>query len=227
MDNVTINSDIISSLSVNRDITNSQVTVSRSIGNLLVGGDVTNSNISAGESQSLFTFANVPPSITAAQILSGAPTNGSGVFWGGLPPTVANPQKNVLTVQMEPFAQNGGTIRARIAGSVNGSVISASQDPNPSDLLTPVFGPGQGDLQLPRGVINAKVEGTINNSNNPIVSDAGKAFFARTVHLTHGPIIPPRVPYAPFPSPTPYTNGQNSLRGLFKIDHHPKIVKSK
>ncbi len=227
MDNVTINSDIISSLSVNRDITNSQVTVSRSIGNLLVGGDVTNSNISAGESQSLFTFANVPPSITAAQILSGAPTNGSGVFWGGLPPTVANPQKNVLTLQMEPFAQNGGTIKARIAGSVNGSVISASQDPNPSDLLTPVFGPGQGDLQLPRGVINAKVEGTINNSNNPIVSDAGKAFFARTVHLTHGPVIPPRVPYAPYPAPTVYTKGQDSLRGLFKIDHHPKIVKSK
>ena len=227
MDNVTINSDTIQSLSANRDATNSQVTVSRSIGNLLIGGDVTNTNINVGESQSLFTFANVPPSISAAQILSGAPTSGSGVFWGGLPPTVANPQTNVLTQQMEPFAQNGGTINARIAGSVNGSVISASVDPNPSGLLTPLFGAGQGDLQLPRGVINAKVEGTISNSNNPLVSDAGKAFFARTVHLTRGPVIPPRVPYAPYPAPTVYHKGQDALKGLFRIDHHPRIITTK
>ena len=149
------------------------------------------------------------------------------MFWGDLPPTVANPQKNVLTQQMEPFAQNGGTINGRIAGSVNGSVISASVDPNPSGLLTPVFGAGQGDLQLPRGVINAKVEGSINNSSNPLVSDAGKAFFARTVHLTRGPVIPPRVPYAPYPAPTVYHKGQDALKGLFKIDHHPRIITTK
>ena len=40
MDNVTINSLIISSLRANRDATNSNVTVSRSIGNMLIGGDV-------------------------------------------------------------------------------------------------------------------------------------------------------------------------------------------
>jgi hypothetical protein len=227
MDNVTINSVAISSLRANRDASNSQVTVSRSIGNLLVGGDVTNTNINVGESQSLFTFANIPPGISAAQILTGAPANGSGVFWGDLPPTVANPQINLITQQTEPFAQNGGTIAARIAGSVNGSVISASDDPNPSDLLTPVFGAGQGDLQLPRGVINAKVEGTISNANNPLVSDAGKAFFARTVHLTRGAVIPPRVPYAPYPAPTVYHKGQNALRGLFKIDHNPRIIRTK
>jgi hypothetical protein len=213
MDNVTINSDAISSLTANRDVSNSQVTVSRSIGNLLVGGDVTNTNINVGESQSLFTFANDPPN--------------NGVFFGGLPPTVAKPQTNPLTGQMEPFAQNGGTIDARIAGSVNGSVISASVDPNPSTLLTPVFGPGQGDLQLPRGVINAKVEGTISNANNPLVSDAGKAFFARVVHLTKGPVIPPSVPYAPYPAPTVYHTGQDALKGLFRIDHHPRIIRTK
>jgi hypothetical protein len=217
MDNVTINSDAISSLTANRDVSNSQVTVSRSIGNLLVGGDVTNTNINVGESQSLFTFANDPTSLVG----------GNGVFFGGLPPTVAKPQTNPLTGQMEPFAQNGGTITARIAGSVNGSVISASVDPNPSTLLTPVFGPGQGDLQLPRGVINAKVEGTINNANNPLVSDAGKAFFARTVHLTKGPVIPPSVPYAPYPAPTVYHKGQDALKGLFRIDHHPRIIRTK
>jgi hypothetical protein len=106
-------------------------------------------------------------------------------------------------------------------------VISASVDPNPSTLLTPVFGPGQGDLQLPRGVINAKVEGTINNANNPLVSDAGKAFFARTVHLTKGPVIPPNVPYAPYPAPTVYHKGQDALKGLFRIDHHPRIIRTK
>jgi hypothetical protein len=227
MDNVTINSDAISSLRANRDASNSTVTVSRSIGNLLVGGDVTATNVNVGESQSLFTFASIPPSISAGEILSGAPTNGSGVFWGGLPPTVANPQTNIITEQTEPFAQNGGTIRARIAGNVNGSVFSASQDPNPSNLLTPVFGPGQGDLQLPRGVINAKVEGTINNTNNPLVSVSNKAFFARTVHLTRGPVIPPVVPYAPFPAPTVYHKGQDSLKGLFKIDHNPVIIRTK
>jgi hypothetical protein len=219
MDNVTINSDTISSLSANRDASNSQVTVSRSIGNLLVGGDVTNTNINVGESQSLFTFANDPPSLLGAV--------GNGVFFGGLPPTVAKPQTNPLTGQLEPFAQNGGTIDARIAGSVNGSVISASVDPNPSTLLTPVFGPGQGDLQLPRGVINAKVEGTISNANNPLVSDAGKAFFARVVHLTKGPVIPPSVPYAPYPAPTVYHKGQDALKGLFRIDHQPRIIRTK
>ena len=54
-----------------------------------------------------------------------------------------------------------------------------------------LFGPGPGDLVLPRGVINAKVEGTINNSSNTLVTDPTKAFFAQTVHLSHGPVIPP------------------------------------
>jgi hypothetical protein len=67
-------------------------------------------------------------------------------------------------------------------------------------------------------VINAKVEGTINNSSNTLVTDPNKAFFARTVHRSHGPIIPPKLTYAPFKSPTVYHNGQNSLKGLFKVD---------
>ena len=58
MDNVTINSNLIQSLTVNRDATDSNVTVSRSIGNLVIGGDVQNTNINVGEAQSLFTFAN-------------------------------------------------------------------------------------------------------------------------------------------------------------------------
>jgi hypothetical protein len=51
-----------------------------------------------------------------------------------------------------------------------------------------------------------------------------QAFFASVVHVKHGPIIPPLVPYQPTVSPTVYHKGQNSLKGLFKIDHYPKII---
>ena len=165
--------------------------------------------------QSLFTFANSPPTTLFA--------SGNGVFFGDPPPTVANPQTNPLTGLSEPVAQNGGSLQVRIAGSVTNSVFSASVDPNPSQLFTPLFGAGSGDLVLPRGVINAKVEGTINNSSNSLVTDGSKAFFARVVHRSHGPVIPPTVPYQPFPQPTVYHAGQSALKGLFKKDHAPLI----
>jgi hypothetical protein len=214
MDNVTINTLAISSLTANRDAIDSTVTVSRSIGNLLIGGDVQNTNINVGELQSLFTFANFP--------LSSALASGTGVFFGELPPTVANPQLNPVTDNLEPIAQNGGTLNARIAGNITNSLFTASVDGDPSQAFAPLFGSASGSLVLPRGVINAKVEGTINNTSNTLTTDPNKAFFARTVHKSHGPIIPPKVPYAPTKSPTVYHNGQNSLKGLFKVDL-PKV----
>ena len=210
MDNVTINTLAISSLTANRDAIDSTVTVSRSIGNLLIGGDVQNTNINVGELQSLFTFANFPP--------SSALVSGTGVFFGDLPPTVANPQLNPLTDNLEPIAQNGGTLNARIAGNITNSLFTASVDGDPSQAFAPSFGSASGSLVLPRGVINAKVEGTINNTSNTLTTDPNKAFFARTIHRSHGPIIPPQVPYAPTKSPTVYHDGQNSLKGLFKVD---------
>jgi hypothetical protein len=220
MDNVTINSLAISSLRANRDALDSNVTVSRTIGNLLIGGDVENTNVNVGESQSLFTFANLP----ATSIF----TSGSGAFFGDPPPTVINPQTNPLTQQTEPFAQNGGTMQVRIAGSVINSVFSASVDPDPTLTTGNGFGTPL-DLILPRGVINAKVEGNIDNSSNIQVDpgSSGRAFFAKSVHLAHGPVIPPTVPYQPTASPTVYHSGQNGLRGLFRIDHQitPKTVK--
>ncbi len=210
MDNVTINSLAISSLTANRDAIGSTVTVSRSIGNLVIGGVVQNTNINVGELQSLFTFANTP----ATSVFS----SGQGVFFGALPPTVANPQTNPLTDNLEPIAQNGGTLNARIAGNVTNSLITASVDGDPSMAFAPLFGSSSGSLVLPRGVINAKVEGTINNTNNTLVTDPNKAFFAKTIHRSHGPVIPSNVPYAPYKSPTVYHAGQNSLKGLFKVD---------
>ena len=214
MDNVTINSNSISSLTANRDAIDSNVTVSRSIGNLQIGGNVQNTNINVGELQSLFTWANFPPS----NVVLG----GNGVFFGDLPPTVANPQTNPATDGVEPVAQNGGTLSGRIAGNITNSLFTASVDGNPSQAFTPLFGSASGDLVLPRGVINVKVEGTINNTGNPLVTDPNKAFFAKTIHRSHGPIIPAKLPYAPFKSPTVYHAGQNSLKGLFKVDL-PKV----
>jgi hypothetical protein len=235
MDNVTISSLAISSLRANRDATGSNVEVSRSIGNLLIGGDVTNTNVQVGQFQSLFIWANLPPTSPFA--------SGTGVFFGDAPPTIANRKVNPLTNLLEPFAQNGGTMNVRIAGSVTNSIFSASVDSNPSGLVASAvdqsgifekpmgssFPYGAADnLVLPRGIINAKVEGPIDNTANQLVTPeaSGSAFFARTVHLNKGPIIPPVVPYAPFGAPTVYHRGQNSLKGAFKIDHVPAIILS-
>ncbi len=210
MDNVTINSLAISSLRANRDAINSTVTVERSIGNLLIGGDVTGTNVNVGMMQSLFTFANSPPTTLFA--------SGTGVFFGDPPPTALSPETNPLTGHTEPVAQNGGSIRGRIAGNVTSSIFSASVDPDPTASFVPLFGPESGNLVLQRGVINAKVEGSINNVGNTSTTDPAKAFYARVVHLGHGPIIPPTVPYQPFPQPTIYHKGQNALKGVFKVD---------
>jgi hypothetical protein len=216
MDNVTISSLSIASLRANRDALNSTVTVSRSIQNLLIGGDVQNTTVNVGEQQSLFTFVNLPPTSLFA--------SGSGAFFGEPPPTVGNPQLNTLSGQLEPIAQNGGTMQVRIAGSVIDSIFSASVQPDPTGLTGNGFGTPQ-DLILPRGVINAKVEGNISNANNSAVEpqSSGRAFFAKSVKLIHGPIIPPTVPYQPYKTPTTYTVGQDGLKGLFKIDHVPAI----
>jgi hypothetical protein len=113
----------------------------------------------------------------------------------------------------------------RIAGGVTNSLFTASVDGNPSQstTLAPLVGTGSGNLVLPRGVINAKVEGKIDNTNNSLVTNPNQAFYAQVVHVSHGAIIPPVVPYAPFKSPTVYHKGQNALRGLFKIDHRPRV----
>jgi hypothetical protein len=235
MDNVTINSLIIASLRANRDATNSTVTVSRSVQNLFIGGPVENTNIQAGYAQSLFYDTNFPPTSLLAA--------GSGVFFGTPPPTITNHQVNTVTNFLEPYAQNGGSIHGRIAGNITNSVISASVDPNPSGLSPSVvddsgqFEQSKGEtypfgapnnLVLPRGVINVKFEGVIDNSTNPLVSTsapANAAFFARVVHIKKGPIIPPSVPYAPYVAPTVYHTGQKSLKGLFKLDHIPSDLR--
>jgi hypothetical protein len=229
MDKTTINSLTIQSLRVNRDATNSSVTVSRSIQTLNIGGNVENTNIQAGYQQSLFA-ATVFPS-------SSPFTSGGGVFFGDAPPSITNPVVSPDTSLVEPLAQNGGTITGRIAGNIVNSVLSASVDPNPSGIGATEFSPKRAaifpfgaaqNLYLPRGAINLKFEGTVDNSTNPLLANGAPvnaAFFANSVHIKKGPVIPPNVPYQPFVAPTVYHVGQSTLKGTFKVDHIPSDLR--
>jgi hypothetical protein len=240
MDNTFINTAIIQNLKANRGAIGSAVTVKRTIGNLSIGGDVVNSFLQSGYDQELSAVANSP--LTSLQ---GQTVPAGGVFNGQAPPTIFNRISNSFLNQptFSPLAHGGGGIHGRIAGNVTNSVVSVSVDPNPSGINNPgqyqlvtsttfPFG-APSNIVLPRGVINVKVEGTINNSGlqsgtSPLVSPdiaSNIAFFAKDVNLHQGPVVPPNVNSAPYAAPVPYHKGQASLRGLFKIDnsvHHPK-----
>ena len=225
MDNTRINSLTIQSLRVNRDATNSEVTVSRSIQSLNIGGNVENTNIQVGYGQGLFEDAASP----ATSVFG----SGNGAFFGQPPPTISNPRVGAQSALLEPYAQNGGSIKGRIAGNIVNSVISASVDPNPSGVAATafenrsqvIFPFGAPDnLYLPRGLINLKFEGTADNSTNPLVASTAPvnaAFFAKSVHIHKGPVVPPSVPYQPYVAPTVYHTGQRALNGVFKVDHIP------
>lgn len=106
-----------------------------------------------------------------------------------------------------------GAIEISVAGDVVDSVIAASVQP-----LNEVFGT-PGDLFLPHGSINAKVEGTIDNQvatpDSPLT-----AFYANDVVLNTGPVTPPDVPEAPYPKPTQPTN-LPGIRG--SLDRRPVV----
>jgi hypothetical protein len=64
-------------------------------------------------------------------------------------------------------------------------------------------------------MITAKFTGTIDNSTATPDSPM-KAFYAQSVNVQHGPVVPPHVPEPPFPAaPLPYTapglTGNNAL----------------
>lgn len=92
-------------------------------------------------------------------------------------------------------AQELGRMTVLIAGDVTDSLFAASVNPNEDQ----VFGSAD-DLMGILGRIDAKVEGTIDNSLNPDVdfNSADQAFFARRVELAKGPITPPAAPQGPY-----------------------------
>jgi hypothetical protein len=201
---------------------------------MVIGGDLINSSIQSGYVQALASAVAALPTSTLAP-----PT---GVFYGSQLPTIINRVKFSQATN-EPLAHGGGDIHARIAGNVTNSIISASVDPDPSGINNPgqfqnatsrrfPFG-APDNIVLAHGSINVKVEGTVNNSGiqsgtNQLISPdipATSAFFAKNVTLEHGPVIPPSVPTAPYPSPVPYHRGQRTLKGVFKRDKsvkHPR-----
>ncbi|MBV8310693.1 MAG: hypothetical protein JO344_09935, partial [Planctomycetaceae bacterium] len=229
----------------------SAVTVKRNIGNMVMGGDVINTVIQSWYDQDLSAVASSPV-ITSSQGVT--ISSAGGVFNGEAPPTIINRISNSVFNQanFSPLAHGGGAIHGRIAGNVTNSIISVSVDPNPflpnpSETSTPgqfqnvtsktfPFG-APNNIVLPRGVLNVKVEGAVNNSAiqqgstttpNPLGLTAPavdpnipstSAFFAKTVRVEHLPVIPPNVPEAPYPSPTRYHIGQRFLKGLFKKDN--------
>jgi hypothetical protein len=233
MDNVYINTEFIQNLQANRGAVGSAVTVKRNIGNMVMGGDVINSFIQSGYDQELSAVANSP--VTSIQ---GATVPAAGVFNGEAPPTIVNRISNAELNQatFSPLAHGGGAIHGRIAGNVTNSIISVSVDPNPSGINNPgtlqnvtsttfPFG-APNNIVLPRGVLSLKVEGAVNNSglqqgNSPLVDPnipTDSAFFARSVHVSKLPVIPPNVPEAPYRTTSGHA-GQRFLKGLFRIDH--------
>ncbi len=94
-----------------------------------------------------------------------------------------------------PTPQSGGLIRINIAGNIKNSIIAASTVPGSDGN----FGAAD-QLLLPRGSIDARLEGTIDNST--VAPDSPKtAFFAKRVILRRGPVVPPNVLEAPYSGP--------------------------
>ncbi|WP_165071795.1 hypothetical protein [Paludisphaera rhizosphaerae] len=219
MDNVVINSAWISHLHANRGAVNSKVTVSRTIDNMKLGSDLVNSFIQSGYSQGITADANTFSSLSG----------GGGAFNGQAPANIDNRTFNDFVGQSIPSAHGGGGINAQIAGSVVNSVVSVSVDPDPSGINDPgsfqdvtskrfPFGAPQ-NIVLPRGYINAKIEGEVDNSAiaGSIVTTSDQAFYAKHVKIVKGAVLPPKVDTAPFNRKLQYGKAQNALQGLYHV----------
>ena len=107
-----------------------------------------------------------------------------------LPTVIQNPSSPPT-----PTAQPGGQMRVTVAGDITNSVFASSVVQGTGGT----FGEAD-DLRLPYGTIKARVEGSIDNSTATPNSPAA-AFYAQRVDLTHGPVVPPAVPEAPYTGP--------------------------
>lgn len=93
----------------------------------------------------------------------------------------------------DPNARPGGRLaQVLIAGNITNSIFAASVQTADGEFAVP------DQLELPLGRIDAKVEGTIDNSElTP--DEPFMAFYAKNLHLARGPVIPPNVPEPPYP----------------------------
>ena len=117
----------------------------------------------------------------------------NSTFLSGYPQNLASALSS-QSVTPNPSAQSGGYMNVLVAGDVIDSIFAASVEPFQGEFGTP------DDLVLPQGQITAKVEGIIDNTDATPQSP-GSAFFAQSVELETGPVIPPDVPELPFAGP--------------------------
>jgi len=227
----------------------SAVTVKRNIGNLVMGGDVINTVIQSGYDQNLSAVANLPASSvpvvpspagvfngeappTIINRISNAAFNqtnfsplahGGGEIHGRIAGNVTN---SIISVSVDPnpFLPNP----SEPPGS-----STPGQFQNVTSKTFPFGAPN--NIVLPRGVLSLKFHGTVDNReiqvpvpsgttnplglSGPAVAQTNSAFFAKYVRVEPGRVVPPHVPVAPYPSPTPYHIGQRFLKGLFKRDN--------
>ncbi|MHC5544323.1 hypothetical protein ACYOEI_39345, partial [Singulisphaera rosea] len=179
MDQVQIYSHIINNIQANRGAIDSTVVSDSTISRLQLGGDVQGSTFLTGYAQSYST------------IFSDVTGQASINTFSTTPQPVAEP--------LPTGAQAGGGMTVLVAGDVTNSVFAASVQPVGQDSNNNLIF-GDGDLTLPLGRINAKIEGTVNNSaivNGP----STQAVFAKEVKSAKGPVTPPNVPQEPYVGP--------------------------
>ncbi len=180
MDDVDVLTNSIQKLFANRGAVNSSVSSARQIGNIQFGGDVVGTNIGSG-----YTISSIAPEQTYNPPPAPEPGLGAlfNVLSGGLTPTI-----------LGTHAQAGGQMRVNIAGNVTNSTFTSSVSPG-------TYGLGSADdLRLQPGTINARIQGTIDNSTATPESP-NSAFYAAAVKLAKGPVVPPTIPEAPYAGP--------------------------
>ncbi len=154
--------------------------------------------------------SNVDIERTIGNAVFGGPVVGTAILTGVNDDLAST--SGIFATQTAPttiVAQDGGAIHnILIAGDVDNSVFTASAEVGSDGT----FGAADG-LFLPHGVINAKVQGTVDNST--ITPDQPtQAFYAENVKVAHGPVIPPHVPEAPFPGFGAPPSGSRVVSGL-------------
>ncbi|WP_435010511.1 hypothetical protein P12x_001781 [Tundrisphaera lichenicola] len=177
LDTTTILTHTIQNLFANRGAVNSRVVTDRQIGDIMLGGDATNSTFLSGYVQGLASVA------------------------GNVQQNINNLQLSQAATIPTPTAQANGNITAFVSGNVTNSVFAASDQPI-SQLINSndqTFGNPQ-DALLPLGKIEARVQGSIDNSTATPDSPT-TAFYAKSVKLTRGPVSPPRVVEPPLAPP--------------------------
>jgi hypothetical protein len=120
------------------------------------------------------------------------------VVQSGLAQDLTSEFRQQRVTNTNPTADLGGAIHALIGGSIVDSIFAASFEPFDSEFDSPDA------IALTAGKIEAKVTGTIDNSTVTPLAPT-KAFYAKSVQQSRGPVTPPQAPSTPAESPAKFT----------------------